>query len=198
MTDSTQAASRAGAVTQRPGKRQRLIAAAIELLHQQGIERTTLADIAKAADVPVGNVYYYFKTKEELIAAVIESHAQQTKTTLAAIDARHQLPKSRLKALVRAFTAQGEIIALYGCPLGSLCSELDKRAGEPAVAAELLRIPIDWAEKQFRSLGRSDAHDLAIDLLAAYEGSALLANTMRDPNVLASAGRRIDRWIDAI
>ena len=199
MTDSTLSASRTGAASRRPGKRERLITAAIELLHQQGIERTTLADIAKAADVPVGNVYYYFKTKDELIAAVIESHAQQTKTTLAAIDARHQPPKSRLKALVRAFTAQDEIIALYGCPLGTLCSELDKRAREPAAAAaELLRIPIDWAEKQFRSLGRSDAHDLAIDLMAAYEGSALLANTMRDPNVLTSAARRIDRWIDAI
>ena len=197
MTDST--SGQAATIDQRPGKRQRLVAAATQLLHQQGIERTTLADIANAADVPAGNVYYYFKTKDELIAAVIESHAQQTKTTLAAIDARHQPAKSRLKALVQAFTAQGEIIALYGCPLGSLCSELDKRAGEPAVAAaELLRIPIDWAEKQFRSLGRSDAHDLAIDLMAAYEGSALLANTMRDPNVLASAARRIDRWIDAI
>ena len=59
------------------------MAAAIRLLHQQGIERTTLADIAKVADVPAGNVYYYFKTKDEVIAAVIEAHAQQIKTTLA-------------------------------------------------------------------------------------------------------------------
>ena len=50
-----------------------------QLLHQQGIERTTLADIAKAADVPPGNVYYYFKTKDEVIAAVIEAHAQRSR-----------------------------------------------------------------------------------------------------------------------
>jgi TetR/AcrR family transcriptional regulator, transcriptional repressor for nem operon len=31
----------------------------------KGVERTTLADVAQAADVPVGNVYYYFKTKDE-------------------------------------------------------------------------------------------------------------------------------------
>jgi len=47
-------------------------------------------------------------------------------------------------------------------------------------------------------LGRRDAHDLAVDLLAAYEGSALLANTLRDPGVLTGAARRIDRWIDAL
>jgi TetR/AcrR family transcriptional repressor of nem operon len=197
MTDSL--AERATAAGRRPGKRERLIAAALQLLHQQGIERTTLADIAKAANVPVGNVYYYFKTKDEVIGAVIEAHVQQIKTTLAAIDARHRSPKSRLKDFVREFTAQSEIVAQFGCPLGSLCSEAGKRVREPGwPAAELMRLPIEWAEGQFRSLGRPDARDLAVDLLAAYEGSALLANTMRDPKVLSGAARRIDRWIDAL
>jgi AcrR family transcriptional regulator len=168
-------------------------------VHQQGVERTTLADIAKAADVPPGNVYYYFKTKDEVIQAVIQAHAQQIKTTLALIDTRHRSPQGRLKAFVREFTAQGEMVAQYGCPLGSLCSELDKRVGVPgSPAAELMRLPIEWAERQFRSLGRPDARDLAFDLLAAYEGSALLANTMRDPEVLSGAARRIDHWIDTL
>ena len=194
MTDSVW-----GAVERRPGKRERLTAAATQLLHQQGIERTTLADIAKAADVPAGNVYYYFKTKDDVIGAVIDAHVQQIKTTLASIEARHRSPKARLKALVREFTAQSETVAQFGCPLGSLCSELDKRVTEPGLpAAELMRLPIEWAEAQFRSLGRPDARDLAFDLLAAYEGSALLANTMRDPKVLSGAARRIDRWIDTL
>jgi len=197
MTDSV--SGQATATGRRPGKRERLIAAALQLLHEQGVERTTLADIAKAADVPAGNVYYYFKTKDEVIAAVIGAHVQQIKATLASIDAHHKAPKSRLKALVREFTAQNEIVAQYGCPLGSLCSELGKRVRQPSfAAAELMRLPIEWAEVQFRSLGRRDAHDLALDLLAAYEGSALLANTMRDPSVLSGAAQRISRWIDTL
>jgi TetR/AcrR family transcriptional regulator, transcriptional repressor for nem operon len=197
MTDSI--SGQATATGRRPGKRERLIAAALQLLHEQGIERTTLADIAKAADVPAGNVYYYFKTKDEVIGAVIDARVQQIKTTLAAIEARHRSPKSRLKAFVREFTAQSELVARFGCPLGSLCSELDKRVTEPGLpAADLMRLPIEWAEQQFRSLGRPDPRDCAFDLLAAYEGSALLANTMRDPKVLSGAARRIDRWIDTL
>jgi TetR/AcrR family transcriptional regulator, transcriptional repressor for nem operon len=197
MTDST--SGPATAIGQRPGKRERLVAAAAQLLHEQGIERTTIADIAKAADVPAGNVYYYFKTKDEVIAAVIEAHLQQVKATLAAIDAHHRAPKSRLKAFVREFTAQSEIVAQHGCPLGSLCSELGKRIKRPGfAAAELMRLPIEWAEEQFRSLDRRDAHDLATDLMATYEGSALLANTMSDPSILSTAARRINRWIDAL
>jgi TetR/AcrR family transcriptional regulator, transcriptional repressor for nem operon len=197
MTDSI--SGHPAAVERRPGKRERLIAAAARLVHQQGIERTTLADIAKAADVPAGNVYYYFKTKDEVIAAVIDAHAQQVKATLTAIEAGHRAPKSRLKALVQELTAQSEIVADYGCPLGGLCSELDKRVRESSLpVAELMRLPIEWAEDQFRSLSRTDARDLAFDLMAAYEGSALLANTMHDPNVLSGAARRLSDWIDAL
>ena len=57
---------------------------------------------------------------------------------------------------------------------------------------------IEWAERQFRSLGRHDAHDLALDLIAAYEGTALLANTLRDPSVLSGAARRLNHWIDSL
>jgi hypothetical protein len=42
------------------------------------------------------------------------------------------------------------------------------------------------------------ARDLAIDLLAAYQGNALLANTLRDPKILSEAARRLERWIDAL
>ncbi len=197
MTDS--ASGQATAVEQRPGKRERLIAAATVLLHQQGIERTTLADIATAADVPAGNVYYYFKTKDEVIAAVIDAHVQQIKATLASIDAHHRSPKSRLKALVREFTAQSEIVAQHGCPWAACAPNSASASTQPGfAAAELMRLPVEWAEGQFRSLGRRDAHDLALDLMAAYEGSALLANTMRDPRVLSRAAQRLNRWIDTL
>jgi TetR/AcrR family transcriptional regulator, transcriptional repressor for nem operon len=197
MTDS--ASGLAAAVDPRPGKRERLVAAAVQLLHARGVERTTLADIATAADVPVGNVYYYFKTKDDVIAAVIDAHVRQIRTALAAIDTRHRSPKARLQAFVREFASRSEIVADFGCPLGSLCSELDKRAmGSGLAFADLMRLPVEWATEQFRSLGRGDARDLALDLMAAYEGSALLANTMRDPSILSRAARRLDHWIDTL
>jgi AcrR family transcriptional regulator len=78
--------------TDRGGKRERLVTSAADLMHRQGVPVTTLAQVAQAADVPPGNVYYYFKTKDEVIAAVIEAHAQQVKTALALIDTRHRSP----------------------------------------------------------------------------------------------------------
>jgi AcrR family transcriptional regulator len=68
MTDSAEAPERSG---RRQDKRERLIAAACQVMYAQGVEKTTLADIAAAAGIPLGNVYYYFKTKDHLLQAVI-------------------------------------------------------------------------------------------------------------------------------
>ena len=66
VSQVTDSADRVGP---RRGKRERLAEAAAQVFHEQGVEKTTLTDIARAADVPVGNVYYYFKTKDELVGA---------------------------------------------------------------------------------------------------------------------------------
>jgi hypothetical protein len=61
-----------------------------------------------------------------------------------------------------------------------------------------MRTPIDWVERQFKAMGRSDARDLAFALLASYQGIALFANTFRDPELMAREGRRLERWIDSL
>src|SRR6516162_5610190 len=167
MTDSVEAPERAG---RRQDKRERLIAAACQVMYAQGVEKTTLADIAAAAGVPLGNVYYYFKTKNDLLQAVIETHLHEIGATLAAIEASHATPKERLKALFGALAEQSDLIARYGCPHGSLCQELGKRADGAPAAAELMREPVEWAERQFAAMGRSDARDLAIQVIARYQG----------------------------
>ena len=180
------------------GKRQRLIDAAGQVFYTRGVERTTLADIAAAAGIPLGNVYYYFKTKNDLIQAVVEARLSEARTMLAWVEAAHDDPRMRLKALFAGFAEQGGEIARYGCPQGSLCSELDKLPDGPGAAAELMRVPVDWAERQFSALGRADARDLAIEVIARYQGSALLASTLRDPGLLARESARVAAWLDTV
>ena len=191
MTDST--------VQDPPaGKRERLVAAACRVLHEQGVERTTLADIAQAAGVPVGNVYYYFKTKDQLVEAAINAHADNLRTMLSALD-RRRTPQARLKGLIGAWMDQRELAAQYGCPFGTLACELDKRTGGlDRTAAEVLGTLADWTEQQFRSMDRADARDLAIALVASYQGISLLTNTFRDPELMVREGRRLERWIDSL
>jgi TetR/AcrR family transcriptional regulator, transcriptional repressor for nem operon len=180
------------------GKRERLIAAAVAAVYEQGIEKTTLADIAAAAGIPLGNVYYYFKTKNDIVAAVVDAHLREARAMLAAIEADFASPADRLKALFGALGGQADLIARYGCPHGSLCLELDKRADGVDLAARLMREPLDWAERQFLAMGRTDARDLAVEVIARYQGVALLASTLRDPGLMARESARVAAWLDTI
>jgi TetR/AcrR family transcriptional regulator, transcriptional repressor for nem operon len=176
-----------------------LVTAAQGLVHRQGVARTTLAHIAEAAEVPVGNVYYYFKTKEEIVLAVMQTQAQQIESTLADLECRHRSPKARLKALVHLLAERADSTAQYGCPHGTLSTEMAKQAeGSDPVAATLMQIQLDWAEQQFRAMGRRDARDLAIELLVGYQGAAVLTNALKQPDLLTRQTRRLEKWIDTL
>jgi hypothetical protein len=54
---------------------------------------------------------------------------------------------------------------------------------------------VDWAEQQFQEMGGTDAGDLAVALIAAYQGIPLLTNTFRDPGLMTGEGRRLEGWI---
>jgi TetR/AcrR family transcriptional regulator, transcriptional repressor for nem operon len=180
------------------GKRERLVESARELFHEQGVHRTTLAEVAGGADVPLGNVYYYFKTKDELVDAVLDGYKQQAATLIASFE-RGRTPQTRLKALIRNWDDMRDAVAEHGCPMGTLCSELDKiDGGLDREAAAVMKTIIDWAEEQFRQLGRRDARDLAMALFAGIQGASLLANTFRDPMILTRQGRHLERWIDTL
>jgi TetR/AcrR family transcriptional regulator, transcriptional repressor for nem operon len=180
------------------GKRERLVASASELLHRNGVGATTIADIAQAAAVPAGNVYYYFKTKDDLVRAVIDAQTDQIEAMLASFDAIPQ-PADRLKALVRRWEEMREVVARYGCPFGTLASELYRRDdGLDVAAAGPIRRILEWAEIQVRQLGRRDARELATGLFAGVQGGALLASALRDPDVMSGQVRHLERWIDTL
>jgi TetR/AcrR family transcriptional regulator, transcriptional repressor for nem operon len=180
-------------------KRERLIRGARQVTYQQGVERTSLAEIARVADVPVGNIYYYFKTKDQLVSAAVDSYVSD-RTELLDRLAQEPAPRDRLKAFLEALSGFGGFVAEYGCPFGTLSAELDKRNG-PAVSAEsqaLISPMVDWAEQQFAEIGAPDAYGLAVRLIAGYEGAALLTHSQRDPDLLREQTQRLQVWIDEL
>ncbi|HMF04846.1 MAG TPA: TetR/AcrR family transcriptional regulator, partial [Acidimicrobiia bacterium] len=145
---------------------------------------------AADSEVPLGNVYYYFKTKEDLVRAVIDDRAAGLSAMMAGFEQR-RTPAARLKALPRHWAEMREVVAQHGCPIGTLCADVDE-------AATLLHAIVDWAAEQFRSLGRRDAQDLAVTLVAGIQGASVLAQAFHDPELLATQARGLERWIDSL
>ena len=180
-------------------KRMRLLEAANKLVHEQGFNQTTLADIAKAAKVPLGNVYYYFKTKEDIGHALIEYRAEFYRCLIAAWE-KSPDPKKRILALIQEVADQRETLACSGCPIGSLCQELHKDGGPLAEkAASLLAALLSWAEQQFRLLGKGpESADLALHLLSILQGASLLTHTFHQPDLIVRETDRLKEWLDAL
>src|SRR5881296_2080452 len=164
-----------------PDKRTRLIETAMKLAYRNGFRETSLADIAEAAHVPVGNVYYYFKTKEELGEAVVERRLAQFREFREEID-RLSSPKERLFAFVESIHGNREQLARGGCPLGGLCSELHKEGGALAKkSTALFTEPLSWLEDQFRAAGhRKDSRQLAVHLFSVFQGISVVAFSSHD------------------
>jgi TetR/AcrR family transcriptional repressor of nem operon len=184
-----------------PSTKERLVAAAQQMIWCQGVERTSIADVARAAGVPSGNVYYHFKTKDELVEATMSALVREQEEFLAHIS-RRRSPQAQLKAFARELMhdEDGSLTALFGCPFGSLVSELGKRDDTLSrKAGDLLLAPfIDWAEERFAAMGQRDPRDLAITLFATYQGAALLSNSFHDPSIMAKQSRRLERWITSL
>jgi TetR/AcrR family transcriptional repressor of nem operon len=180
-------------------KRIRLIEAAKVLIHQQGFNLTTLADIAQEADVPLGNVYYYFKTKEAIGEAVIEKRAAETAESLVNFDENPD-PKGRLLSLLQFTPEELELIARYGCPMGGLCQELGKQGGALAdQAAKLLHDLLVWCETQFRALGLGEkSSDYALNLVSGIQGLHLLTHTFKDPKIATRQVKMLQEWLEKI
>lgn len=180
-------------------KRSRLIRTAVKLAYRQGFRKTTLADIAEESQVPLGNVYYYFKTKDEIGEAILEQRfldfeAQREKWDQAGS------PKERLQAFVQMTLNNREMLASGGCPMGTLGSELQKEGGALAKKARpLFDGLLIWIEAQFKELGKGkDSAGLALHLLSALQGVSLLAHIAGDPGLVVLEAGRLKTWIGTL
>jgi AcrR family transcriptional regulator len=176
-------------------KRTRLIETATKLAHLRGFRETSLADIAEAANVPVGNVYYYFKTKDELGEAIVERRLAEFRAFSDELD-RLGSPKERLLAFVDRMQRNKDQLARAGCPLGGLCSELHKERALAKRAAALFTEPMVWLAEQFRAAGHEkDSRELAVHFFSAFQGMAAVALGANDPDVVVMEARRLKDWI---
>lgn len=160
-----------------------IVEAADRLFYETGFASTSFADIAAAVKLSRGNFYYHFKTKDEILAAVIALRLERTRQMLEQWEADGADAEGRILSFIGILIANRAKIMRFGCPVGTLCNELaklDHAAG--ADAARLFTLFRDWLARQFLALGHSEAEAdrLGMHLLARSQGVATLASSIGD------------------
>lgn len=180
--------------------RQQIVEAANRLFYQRGFNQTSFSDIAAAAEIPRGNFYYYFKTKDEILEAVVDFRLEGIRAMLAEWDAAIPEPRDRLKRYVQILLNEERDILRYGCPMGSLTVELSKtQLVLHSRAREMFELFFAWLKTQLLALGCGrSARDHALHLLAVSQGVSLLVNAYGDAAFLRREANRLMLWIDEL
>lgn len=179
--------------------RDEIVGAADDLFYRQGYEHTSFADIAAAVRISRGNFYYHFKTKDEILDAVIARRLSNTAGMLQQWQLAGETPAARIRSFIDMLVANRADIKRHGCPVGTLCTELAKLGhaahGDANKLFTLFRV---WLRRQFEQLGRKgDADELAMHLLARSQGVATLANAFRDDGFIRLEVAQMHAWLEA-
>ena len=174
-----------------------IVQCAGRLFYEQGYEATSFSDIVEASGLFRGNIYHYFKSKDEILKAVIEQHLLGFRALLAKWEQESADPKDRLIAFVEMITGRKAELVEYGCPIGSLNIELSKdRRDLQHVASALFDLFRDWLIVCFQQLGKgAEAESLALHLLGRAQGVAVISQVYRDVKLLRHEAAILREWI---
>ncbi|GHH42641.1 TetR/AcrR family transcriptional regulator [Lentzea cavernae] len=183
--------------------RERIVRAAAELMHTQGVERTSLDDVIAVSGTGRSQLYHYFADKAAIVDAVVEFQIEQVlgaqEELLRNADSMNGLTRWRDAVVAHNRSLKGA----HGCPLGSLASALSDSSEitRQAIARGFdrwegaLRTGLQHMRQTGALAQEADPATLATGLLAALQGGYLLAQARRDATSIQVA---LDTALDHI
>ena len=178
--------------------RAEIVERAKSLFYEHGYDGTSFTDIVNAVGVYRGNINYYFKTKDDILKAVIDRHLEEFGALLAEWTTRHPDPRDRLIDFIHMIAERQAALTRYGCPIGTLNTELGKDRPELQRSARaLFDLFRDWLAEQFCALGSSShkAIALALHLLGRAQGIAVISHVYQDVTLLRREVAQMETWI---
>jgi AcrR family transcriptional regulator len=179
-------------------KREALVQAAAELFWTRGFEASSLSEIAREAKVPLGNVYYYYRTKADLAQAVANLFVAQTETLVEDVRAETADPRGRLKLLVSRLQSAQESRVRHGCPIALASREFRRSMPDQSMrAAESFTVLTGFIASELGRTGLRPAISMARAraAIADWQGSIALSHALNEPPILAECFPRLERTL---
>ena len=104
--------------------RLRIIRAAVDLFHKQGVRATSPDQIIEASGTGKGQFYYYFKNKEGLVHEVLQNHLEMIKTNQAPVSYNINSWQELEQCFLMHIELQKRFDMTRGCPIGTVGNEV--------------------------------------------------------------------------
>jgi TetR/AcrR family transcriptional regulator, transcriptional repressor for nem operon len=176
-----------------------MVKVASDLFHKQGFRATSPDDIIEASRTGKGQFYHYFKSKEGLVHAVLESHLEAIK----AGSGRIKYEINSWKDLEKWFHAhidwQMSFGMTRGCPIGTVANELTEEdeliRQDVSLIIELIKYKVAafFIREKAKGLLRKDADEerLADFCIATLQGAMLVGKIRRNKRPVEMTFREV-------
>jgi TetR/AcrR family transcriptional repressor of lmrAB and yxaGH operons len=183
------------------GTRDRLISATGRLLRRQGYAATGLNQVMAEADAPKGSMYFHFPGgKEELAAAAVDRFAERITANMTSLLARRTVAGA-IEGFFDSYIEHFEAADFRdGCVVATVA--LDEAGTHELLASAASRALHTWVDllaDALQSEGREpgEAHDLATLVIAALEGTIVMAKGQRSVEPFVAARDSLKRILAA-
>lgn len=188
--------------------KEKVIDSAQKLFHLNGFQNTSIDDILKSTGVTKSNLYYHFKSKEELGLLILEKRIREYENKFFSdtLENNSISPEKRLKKYYKRVIAYHENLnCKNGCPFGNLALEMSNT--NEKFRSRLSEFFNHWQKTIEKCLKegielkefRSDVSPKIISqlILSHLEGAILMTKTHRSIIPLSSGSKTIMKLIKA-
>lgn len=182
------------------GTRDKILDAANKLFYADGVRAVSVDAVAATAGVTKRTLYYHFRSKDELIAAYLESRDQPNlKIFKEWFDSAEEPAANKIAVLFQNLARSARHPKCRGCGFLRTIAELANMPGHPAVAVGAMhkkKFEL-WIAEELSSEGRSseEAAQLARHIVLLLDGAFSAMLTHRDASYVEEAGRAAARLV---
>jgi AcrR family transcriptional regulator len=184
----------------RAQKREHLIEVATELFNRCGYHASGIDRVIAEAGIAKTTLYRHFKSKEDLIVAVLQRIDAQYRADMRdAVDGKTNDAKRKLLATFDVLEDWFKGRTFYGCPFMSAASEYNLRSS-PVFQAAMLhkRLMLAYFEELARAAGLSEPVRVAGEINLLHEGAIAVAQINGDSATARLAKEAAARLIDGM
>jgi len=174
-----------------------IIDAARNHIYHKGFGATSYANIAEETNLKKGNIQYHFKSKDELLQAVIDQQIAGIRQQLENWSLDCGTTYDCVERFISMVDDNADNLSQYGCPMGTLNSELGKDHREQQhQARSMFDLYLRWLEARFSAiLPRDAARSRAEQLMVMAQGASLMAHIHEDPDIVHRQVAVMREWL---
>ena len=176
-------------------RREAIVAAAARLFWVNGFSATSIADIARDAGVPQGNMFYYFRSKADLALAVADVFVSETQSLILEAEAASPEPRERIRFLLQRLAQSNRSRVDNGCPIAAAVRDFRRSAADASArAGQSFELLVSFIARELQKTGPrpSIAMARARAVVIEWQGGIALAHAFNDMTVLMESLRRAE------